>query len=816
MAELKHTEVYKKCDLSNLGFKNTDEIGSCDQLIGQDRAVRALNFGLGMNNRGYHIYIAGRSGVGKSTSVKHMLESISKDKPQPFDWCYVYNFIDPTEPKAFTLPTGTGKLFKKDMEDFIELLKENLPKAFETKEYEEERQNLTNIFQRDKNILFDNLQEFAKTEEMQVQFTPTGIVTIPIVGGKPITQEDYAKLDDSFKEIIRKRKEVVENEISSVVKKVRKMDQEFMDKVKELEQKVALFAVQNIVDNLREKYTDKSQILEYLAEVQKHILDNIYTFLPDRGSNAPPGFPLAMPKPEPTFTEYKVNVFIDNSNTEGAPVIFETHPTYTNLFGSIEREARFGALVTDFTMIHAGSIAKANGGYLVVEANDLFKYPLVWDSLKKVLENRELRIEDVSQHYGLMSTMGMRPEPMELNVKVIIMGNPQIYNLLYTYDEDFRKLFKVKADFDSVVKKDDDILYKYCCLIKSIGEKENLKTFDRSGVEAILEYSTRLAGDQDKLSVQFGAISKIIKEANYWSEVNGNNKNIKRADVERAIDEMIYRSNMIEEKIREMITDGNIMISTSGQTVGQINGLAVYNMGDYAFGKPNRITCETYIGAEGLINIERRAKLSGNIHDKGVLILNGYLGAKYAQDIPLSLSASLGFEQTYEMIDGDSASAAELVALLSSLSEIPIKQCFAITGSVNQKGQIQPIGGVNEKVEGFFHVCKEKGLNGENGVLIPHQNVQNLMLKKEVIEAVKNKKFHIHSIETIEDALQILTGTPAGQMLSDGSYKEGTVNYLVSKKLKQLAEEYRKSVKGAKNTSGGGQDSENNSEELSS
>ncbi len=798
MAELKHTEVYKKCDLSNLGFKNTDEIGGCDQLIGQDRAVRALNFGLGMNNRGYHIYIAGKSGVGKSTSVKHMLETISKDKPQPFDWCYVYNFIDPTEPKVFTLPTGTGKLFKKDMEDFIELLKENLPKAFETKEYEEEKQKLTNIFQRDKNILFDELQEFAKTEEMQVQFTPTGIVTIPIVGGKPITQEDYTKLDDSFKEIIRKRKEVVENEISSVVKKVRKMDQEFMDKVKELEKKVALFAVQNIVDNLREKYTDKQQILDYLSEVQKHILENIYTFLPDSGSNAPPGFPVAMPKPEPTFTEYKVNVFIDNSNTEGAPVIFETHPTYTNLFGSIEREARFGALVTDFTMIHAGSIAKANGGYLVVEANDLFKYPLVWDSLKKVLENRELRIEDVSQHYGLMSTVGMRPEPMELNVKVIIMGNPQIYNLLYTYDEDFRKLFKVKADFDSVVKKDDDILYKYCCLIKSLAEKEKLKSFDRSGVEAIIEYSTRIAGDQDKLSVQFGAISKIIKEANYWSEVNGNNKSIKRKDVQRAIDEMVHRSNMIEEKIREMITDGNIMIDTEGQTVGQINGLAVYNMGDYAFGKPSRITCETFMGSDGLVNIERRAKLSGNIHDKGVLILNGYIGANYAQKIPLSLSASLGFEQSYEMIDGDSASAAELVTLLSSLAEAPIKQCFAITGSVNQKGQIQPIGGVNEKVEGFYHVCKEKGLTGKNGVLIPHQNVKNLMLKKEVIEAVKNKKFHVYPIETIDDALEILTGMKTGTKDKDGNYKENTINFLVNKKLSEFAKEYKKLTSGSK------------------
>ncbi len=646
---------------------------------------------------------------------------------------------------------------------------------------------------------------------MQVQFTPTGIVTIPIVKGKPITQEDYNSLDDSYKEIIRKRKEIVENEISSVLKKVRKMDQDYMDKVKELEQKVALFAVQNIVDNIREKYHDKPQIIEYLAMVQKHILENIYTFLPDRGSNVPPGFPVAMPKAEPTYTEYKVNVFIDNSTTEGAPVIFETHPNYNNLFGSIEREARFGALVTDFTMIHAGSLAKANGGYLVVEANDLFKYPLVWDSLKKVLENQELRIEDIYQHYGLMSTVGMRPEPIDLHVKVIIMGNPQIYNLLYMYDEDFRKLFKVKADFDSVVKIDDDIIYKYCCLIKSICEKEKLRHFDRSGVEAVLEYSTRLAGEKGKLSVQFGAISKIIKEASYWSEVDGNNKTIKRKHVEKTIDEMVHRSNMIEEKIREMITNGTIMIDTEGQTVGQINGLSVYNLGDYTFGKPSRITCETYMGADGLVNIERRAKLSGSIHDKGVLILGGYLGAKYAQKIPLSLSASLGFEQSYEMIDGDSASAAELVALLSSLADTPIKQCFAITGSVNQKGLIQPIGGVNEKIEGFYHVCKEKGLTGENGVLIPHQNIKNLMLKKEVTDAVKKNKFHIYPIETIDDALEILTGIKAGVRKEDGTYEENTINDLVSKKLGRLAEEYRNLIKGTKK-----EDAEhNNSDENS-
>lgn len=793
MKELKHTEVYKGCNLSFIGFKTTNELEGCQEFIGQRRAVKAIEFGLGMHHRGYNIYVTGLPGVGKSSAVNSMLDKVTKERPTPDDWCYVYNFSDPSEPRAIRLPTGLGKVLKKDMEDFIELLKENLPKSFETKEYDEEKQKLTNVFQKDKNSALDDLQKFANTQEMQIQFAPTGIATIPIIGGKPITQEDYNRLDDSFKEIIRKRKETVELEISSVLKQVRKMEQGYMDKVKELERKVALFSVQDILENIQEKYIEQKDIIDYLNLVQKHILENIDKFLPDRGQNLPAGYPPISPqRPEPTYTEYKINVFIDNSNTKGAPVICETHPTYINLFGSIEREARFGALVADFTMIHAGSLAKANGGYLIVEANDLFKYPLVWDSIKKMLENQELRIEDNLQNFGLMSTIGMRPEPISLDVKIIIMGNAQIYNLLYAYDEDFRKLFKVKADFDSIVIKNNIVLSKYSCFIKSICEKEGLKHFDRGGVESIIEYSTRIAGDQGKLSVRFGAILRVIKEANYWSEKDNGSKIVKRKHVEKAIDEMIHRSNMVEEKIREMITEGTIMIDTEGKTVGQINGLSVYNMGDYAFGRPSRITCESYMGADGLVNIERRAKLSGNIHDKGVLILNGYLGAKYAQDLPLSLSASLGFEQSYEMIDGDSASAAELVALLSSLAEIPIKQCFAITGSVNQKGQIQPIGGVNEKVEGFYHVCKEKGLNGQNGVLIPHQNVKNLMLKKEVVNAVKNKQFHVYSIQTIDDALEILTGIKSGAKRKDGTYKEDTINYLVSKKLKQISEELRK------------------------
>ena len=461
-------------------------------------------------------------------------------------------------------------------------------------------------------------------------------------------------------------------------------------------------------------------------------------------------------------------------------------------------------LVTDFTMIRSGSLAKASGGYLVIDALDLFKYPFVWDSLKKALENEELRIEDVYQQYGFSSTVGIKPEPVKLDVKVIIAGNSQLYSMLYTYDDDFRKLFKVKADFDYVVERNDSTLSQYSCFIKSACDRDGLNKFDRSGVETVIEYSSRLSGDQNKLSVQFGSITKILKEADYWAKVDNNSKSIKRQHVERAIDEKIYRSNMIEEKIQEMIAKGTILVDTGGLVVGQINGLAVYNIGDYAFGKPSRITCETYMGTEGIINIDRRAKLSGNIHDKGVLILSGYLGTKYAQKKPLNLSASIGFEQSYEMIDGDSASTAELIVLLSSLSGIPIKQNLAITGSVNQKGQIQPIGGANEKVEGFYDVCKAKGLTGEQGVIIPYQNVKNLMLKKEVVQAIKDKKFHIYSAESVDQAIELLTGKEAGSRGSTGKFKTGTINYLVDKKLREFAEDYRKFGRQNNNKKGNG------------
>ena len=787
---LKHTEVYKKIDLRKYKFRSTSELGICKDRIGQQRAIDSIMFGLSIKKQGYNLFLSGGPGLGKKTLIESVLKKMAAKEKVPNDWCYVYNFDNPKEPKAISIPPGKGKEFKADMEDFVNLLRVDIPKAFESKEFEEEKNKLADKYNTLKEKYFKGLREFGSKNSIQVQFTPTGIATVPIVNEKPAQQQQFDQLDEKTKSELMEKKKTVDNQVAVTLQNVRKIDKEYTDSLKKLQNQVAAFTVEGQIETLIEKYSDLESIIKQLNDIKNDIVTNIDKFLPQKNSG--PNLPFMPAQPnQPDFkrplTEYQVNVYTDNSATKGAPVIMESQPHYLNLFGTIERELVMGAMVTNFTLIQEGSISKANGGYLVVEALDVIKFPFVWDTLKKVLENGEHRVEDMYQQYGYTSGVGLKPQPVDIDIKVIFIGPGQIYHLLYNYDPDFKKLFKIKADFDSTVEAEDNSVLEYACTIKTICENEKIRDLDKSGVARIMEFSTRIAGDQEKLSVHFGKISQTLIEADHWAGSAGS-KLIKREHIEKALQKKILRSNMVEEKIQEMITRGTFMIDTDGAVVGQINGLAVYNMGDYAFGKPSRITCETFMGNEGIVNIDRRVKLSGNIHDKGVMILSGYLGRKFAQNKPLSLSASIVFEQSYEMIDGDSASAAELITLLSSLADIPIKQTFAITGSVNQKGMIQPIGGVNEKIEGFYDICVAAGkLNGEQGVVIPHQNVKNLMLKKEIVEAVKNKKFHVYPIKTIDDGIEILTGMTAGKRGANGKFKKGTFNELVDSKLRELA-----------------------------
>jgi len=806
--KLPYTAAFKTCDLSKHTFKTTEDIEICKEMLGQKRATSSVIVALGIEKKGYNLYLSGESGLGKKTFTRSILDDIASDKPVPSDWCYVYNFENPKEPRAIEMAPGVGKKLKKDMEDLISILKTNIPKAFESNEFEKEQNRISEKYNSKKEELFKKLREFAQSKNMQIQFTPTGIVTIPMMEDKPLTQKQYEELEEKQKKEIQKTRREVDSKVSEIYQEVRKLDKENAEKIIELQHNVASFTVKGFIENVKEKYPDNEKIINYLKAVHTDIVNNIDKFLPQQ-QGAFQGLLLSTggqgdySRP---LHEYEVNVFIDNSRSKGAPVIFESHPNYINLFGTIERELVMGAMVTNFTLIRDGSISRANGGYLVLDVYDVLKFPLVWDTLKRILENGELRIEDMSQHYGYSSGPGLKPEPVKLDIKVLMTGPRHIYNLLYSYDPDFQKLFKIKAEFDTVIDRENNNLETFACVIKSICECENLKNFDKSGVEAVIEHSSRLADDQEKLSVQFGKISKVLVEADYWANQD-KCEFINREHVEKAVEEKIYRSRLVQEKIQEMIRKGDILVSTEGEVVGQINGLAVYNTGDYMFGKPSRITCETFMGSEGVVNIERKSKMSGNIHDKGVLILGGYLGAKYAQNKPLSLSASIGFEQSYSMVDGDSASAAELIVLLSSLSEVTVKQNLAITGSVNQKGVIQPIGGVNEKIEGFWETCKAKGLTGDQGVIIPVQNVNNLMLKKEIVEAIKDNKFSIYPIETIDQGLEILTGRTAGEKKPDNTYEKDTVNYLVDRKLEQLAKDLRKFGKTSK--------SEDNDEELS-
>ncbi|TEU06170.1 MAG: ATP-dependent protease, partial [Candidatus Aminicenantes bacterium] len=776
------------CDLKKIPFSTTDECKPCEGIIGQERALKAIQTGLEIKSLGYNIFISGLVGTGRTTTIKQLLEKMEKGDKTPDDLLYVNNFKNPDEPTLITLPAGKGKLFKEAIESLIEMLKTNIPEMLKSKYYSEKRDSIVESQQRKQKETLKNFEKEVAKEGFSVIQVQMGLFVkpdlVPLINGKPTS---FNKLEDLVKkgefpkeklEELRNKYEKLTDKLEEVFELMKEIEEETRKFLKDWDAESIAPIIRGAINETRSKF-DYPKISEYLEEIENNLIRNIDLFKGKKKEAK------EMEAVDP-FSAFRVNLLIDNSDVKGSPVIMETNPNYINLFGSVEMvSSRFGIIQTDFTKIKAGSFLKANGGYLVINALDALIEPGVWPTLKRTLRNQTLQIQNYASLF-LISPIRLKPQPIKCDVKVAMIGDAHIYNLLYYMDEDFKKIFKVKAEFDSEMKKDNKTAKEYGTFVKKIADEDKLRPFDKSGVAAVIEYGTRLAGRQKKISTRFHIIADVLREASYWAQKD-NKKTVRREHVEKAIQERFERVSLIEDKIQEFIEEGTIMIDTKGKVTGQINGLSVYSMGEFAFGKPTRITARTAVGRAGVINIEREADLSGRTHNKGVLILGGYLRGKYAQKKPFSLSASIAFEQSYSGVDGDSASSTEVYAILSSLSKLPLRQDIAVTGSLNQKGEIQPIGGVNEKIEGFFDVCKAKGLTGNQGVIIPHQNIKNLMLSNDVVEAVKQAKFHIYPVKSIDEGIEILTEVKAGERKKDETFEEGTVNYLVDQELQRLA-----------------------------
>ncbi|MGO8807284.1 MAG: Lon protease family protein [Candidatus Bathyarchaeia archaeon] len=776
------------CPPDLMQCESTKELAPLVEIIGQERAVRALKFGLGIKNHGFNMYVAGYPGTGRKTTVKNFVEAQAKTQAVPPDWCYVNNFENQYEPKAIQLSAGKGKEFRDDMKNFIENVKTALPKAFESDDYAAKREATIRGLEEKRKELIEELSVKAQQEGFVIQTTPIGLLLIPVLDGKPLSEEEMLALPQKTKDKLQEKREKLETEFRNTMRQLIDMERQIHDALKKLNKEVALYSIGNLVERITEKYHGLAAVTDYLKAVENDMLENLQQFIRrSQGGEQQEQLPFQMPwMREDPYKKYEVNVVIDNSETKGAPVIMESNPTYPNLLGKTEKEAQFGALTTDFSMIRAGSIHKANGGYLIIPVEDLLQNPLSYDGLKRDLKDGKMTIAEPEERYGFLSIKTLKPQPIPLTAKVILIGNPYLYQMMFELDPDFKELFKIKAEFDTVMDRTEDKVMQYATWVCTLCEKENLKHLDGTGVAKLVEFSSRIADDQYKLSTQFSYVADVIREANYYATQDDSDF-ITGEYIKKAIEEKVYRSKLIQEKIQEMIKRGFFLIDTAKERVGQVNGLSVMGLGDFAFGNPSRVTASIGLGREGVIDIEREAKMGGPIHTKGVLILSGYLNDKYTRDKPLSLSARLVFEQNYEGVEGDSASSTELYCILSALSGLPIKQNIAVTGSVNQKGEVQAIGGVNEKIEGFFEVCKLQGLSGQQGVMIPESNVQNLMLKEEVVEAVKAGQFNIYSVKTIDEGIEFLTGTKAGETRADGTFEEGTVNYMVNKQLTEMA-----------------------------
>ena len=793
-SEISVDKLRWRLDPAILSFETTDDLKSLKEIIGQERGVEAFRFGLGIQKPGYNVFVTGKPGSGRMSTVRKLIKEMCKNDRVPEDLCYVNNFENKEAPLLLRLEKGRGAAFKKDINNLVGMLKKEIPKLFESQEYINLKKDIMETYEKKGKSFFKDLDHKVKDEGFALVDVQVGQIkrpeVMPLIDGKPVHIDQVEVMvengrfpKDEF-EAKKEKYSKLRDQIDQIFLEIRDLQKEVQKKIEEMDDVMFMENATRLAGPTTKKYKAKP-IKDYIKALLGDMADNLQIFSPQPQA-AIAGMPLLLPEADP-FQPYQVNLLVDNSKQEGPAVVIEAYPTYRNIFGSIERDVdRSGVWRTNFSKIKAGSLLKANGGYLVLNLLDAIVEPGVWPALKRTLKSEKLEIQTYDPFY-LFTTSGLKPEPVDLDVKVVVVADQRLYQILFAYDEDAEKIFKVRADFDTSMDRNDESIHQFAEFIRMATKEDKLRCLDRSAVAALVEQAVRMTGRQEKISTSFPVIKDLLREADFWAGEAGEST-VKEGHIDRAIEARIYRSSMVEEHIQEMIDRGTLMIDSDGEALGQVNGLAVYQMGDYMFGKPSRITASTSMGRAGIINIEREADLSGSSHNKGVLILSGYLRKKYAQDKPLTISASIAFEQSYGAVDGDSASSTEIYALLSSLSEIPIRQDIAVTGSVNQRGEIQAIGGVNQKIEGFHDFCIKKGLTKKQGVIIPESNVKDLMLRKDVVETVGKGQFHVYPAKTIDEGIEILTGKKAGERNADGTYTKGTVNFLVDQRLRELAE----------------------------
>ncbi len=764
----------RACNPNLFRFKTTDDVRLLEGTVGQDRAVSAMDFGLSIEAAGYNLFVAGPPGTGRSTELRTQVGRVAATRPPARDWCYVFNFREPARPRALSLPAGLGHKLGHDIDDLVAHVRREVPKAFESDEYAQRRDQINREMQRERERVFEALQKEAEARGLTVSVTPMGVTTLPVVDGKPLTKEQYDLLTDERKRQIQERTAELESIVAQMAPQMRRLDRGGAQLQAELDTQVMKLIATPLLEEMKHEYADEPEVVAYIDQVGADMIEHIDAFRGVEDTPQQAMIPmLAAAQRDVAFDRYKVNVVVTHEGAKAAPFVFEDNPSYYQIFGRVDYRSSLGSMVTDHTMIKPGALHRANGGFLAIDALDALSQPLVWQTLKRALRTKQVRIENIGEQLSMLPAATLTPEPIPLDVKVAMIGTPRVFQILQTADDEFRKLFKVKADFTTDVERINGHVELYARFIARQVKEKGMRPFDRSGVARVVEHSSRMVADQDKLSLRMMEVVDLLVEADYWACSSGS-ATVTCDHVEKAIEEKVYRSSLIEERIQEFINNGTLKVDVTGSVVGQVNGLSVYDLGDYAFGRPSRITARVSLGRGQVINLEREIGQSGSSHSKGFLIITGYLNGKFAHRQPLSFAASLTFEQVYDEVDGDSASSTELYALLSAITDVPLRQDLAVTGSVNQLGEVQAIGGANEKIEGFYAVCKARGLTGEQGVIIPKDNVRNLMLKREVVDAISDGRFHVYAVSTIEQGIGLLTGIPAGRPRKDGTYADGT------------------------------------------